>query len=380
MTVNHTQSQTMPDKNTQNPRSGSVNSKKLDVSRRAVLATGAAGSALGLAGCMGSDDDIELDVAVWAGAYADRFEEVVAEGYEEETGTTVNVTPAGGEIISEIQAAPDDDPPYDVVSADELFYNLGVNDGLYNELREENVPNLEDVYPFLRDKPGQGTEFGVPTDGELLAVAYDDSEATSPDWETLQETDDFIGFEGVFYIYPMMIGALLASERDGIEELYHQDDHEAVNEELARIAENVDIWTGSAAEIFNGIEQGIITKAMWYSGMAFSEAEVNDSISVNIPELTGGYVNNYCTVSGTDHREEGERFLNYMLEPEVQTEWAETGFNFMASSEANYPDITAEAYPTSNEEVESINFANFDRLGELQGDLTDGFEQIRQDS
>ncbi|WP_259532862.1 extracellular solute-binding protein [Halalkaliarchaeum sp. AArc-CO] len=345
------------------------------------MATAAAGTTVGLTGCIGGGgDDLELNVAVWAGTYADRFEEVVAGGYEEETGTTVNVTPAGGEILSELQAAPDDNPPYDVVSADELYYHLGVNDGLYNELREENVPNLENVYPFLKDKPGQGTEYGVPTDGELLAIAYDESDVSSTDWEKLQDTDEYIGFEGVFYIYPMMIGALLAGERDGIGELYHEENHEAVYEEVEQLAENVDIWTGSAAEIFNGIEQGIITQAMWYSGMAFSEADVNDNISVTIPESTGGYVNNYCTVSGTDHREEGERFLNYMLEPEVQTEWAETGFNFMASMEADHPNLTAEAYPSTNEELEAVNFVNFDRLGDLQGYLNDQFQEIRQDN
>ncbi|AOW79412.1 spermidine/putrescine-binding periplasmic protein potD [Halodesulfurarchaeum formicicum] len=333
-----------------------------------------------MAGCLGGSsgsEDIELDVAVWAGTYAERFEEVVAKGYEEETGVTVNVSPAGGEILSQLQAASDDDPPYDVVSADELYYHLGVNDGLYNELRPENVPNLENVYSFLKEKPGQGMDYGVPTDGELLGIAYDAEAMSGADWEQMQETDDNTGFEGVFYVYPMMIAALLSDARPGIEELYHEEDHSAVFEEMEALANNVDIWTGSAAEIFNGIEQGIITHAMWYSGMAYAEADVNENISVTIPERTGGYVNNYCTVSGTDHREEGEKFLNYMLRPEVQTEWAETGYNFMANKNAEHPGLTAEAYPSSNDELESINFVNFDRLGDLQSDLSGEFDSIK---
>ena len=348
--------------------------------RREFLAAGATGASLALAGCSGGspgESSVELDVAVWSGTYAERFEEVVANGYEEETGVTVNVSPAGGEILSQLQAA-SDDPPYDVVSADELYYHLGVNDGLYNKLRPENVPNLDNVYSFLKEKPGQGMEYGVPSDGELLGIAYGVDEMSGADWEKMQETDDNTGFEGVFYIYPMMIGAILSDKKSGIEEIYHESDHQAVFDEFRELAQNVDIWTASAAEIFNGIEQGIITHAMWYSGMAYAEASANENIDVAIPERTGGYVNNYCTVNGTDKREEGEKFLNYMLREDVQTEWAEKGYNFMANKNVEYPDMTADVYPTSNEEMKSISFVNFDRLGELQTPLTNKFDEIKK--
>ncbi|PSP74018.1 hypothetical protein BRC86_07110 [Halobacteriales archaeon QS_3_64_16] len=63
-----------------------------------------------------------ISVGTWAGIYAEAFEKSVAESFEERTGATIGVVPAGGSILSKIKSAPEDDPPFDLAAAEDFFY------------------------------------------------------------------------------------------------------------------------------------------------------------------------------------------------------------------------------------------------------------------
>jgi len=139
-----------------------------------------------------------ISVATWAGIYAEAFEESVAKSFEERTGATVEVVPAGGSILSKIKSAPKDDPPFDLAAAEGFFYWQGRNENLFLETRDENIPNLQQVYPYLKEF--RGTKYGAPTDGSLNGILYRTDLGWEPStWMDLladKKGTDRIGFEG----------------------------------------------------------------------------------------------------------------------------------------------------------------------------------------
>lgn len=322
-----------------------------------------------------------LSVATWAGIYSEAFEESVAKLFEERTGATVEVNPAGASILSEIRSAPADDPPYDVASAEGFFYWQGQQDDLFLEVREENIPNLDSVYPYLKEL--RGTEYGVPTDGSLEGILYRTDIGWEPqEWLDLlsdKEGTDRIGFEGGWYIYPFMTAAVSLEEREGIEELYHENDHQALFDRMREFAQNVELWTGSFAEIRNSLLQGIIDMSMWYSGMGNAAAVEDEVLEFVTPDRTAGYLDHYCPIRGTDNREMVEVFLNHMLDPEVQSAWADEGYVYVSNPDVDYPDRVADQYPTSNDEWANVSIADFTRLQDYAGKLSDEFQAIKNE-
>ena len=393
-------------------------SKRIDGSsnrlyRRDVLAATAGLSASALAGCAGSgpsqggdteadsEDTTEasqdsggettgsgeypdysgqtLTVATWAGIYAEAFEQSVARMFEERTGANVEVAPAGGSILTEIQSAPENNPPYDVAAAEGFFYWQGRNQDLFQEIDTEKIPNLDDVYPYLKDL--RGTQYGVPTDGSLEGIVYNTNIGWEPtEWADLlsdKEGTNRIGFEGAWYIYPMEVAAVSLDTEPGIQELYNEQSHQAVLDRLREFGQNVELWTGSFAEIETSLKQGIINLSMWYSGMGNAAAAQQEQLGFATPERTAGYLDHYCPVRGSEKTEMAHDFLNHMIDPAVQSEWAKTGYVFTTNQEATYPERTQDQYPSSSSEWETISIADFTQLSEHSSMFSDKFQEIK---
>lgn len=376
------------------------------VNRRRFLTAAGGASAIALAGCMsgpsddnggGTDSTPEpstgtstgtgnqeyagetLSVATWAGIYAEAFENTVAASFEEKTGANVEVNPAGGSILSEIKSAPEDDPPYDVVAAEGFNYWQGQNEDLYLEVPDENIPNLDGVYDYLKDL--RGTTYGVPTDGSLNGIIYRDDIGWDPStWMDLlsdREGTGRMGFEGSWYIYPFEVAAISLDNASGMQELYNEDHHQAIYDRLREFGENVELWTGSFAEIESSLKQGIIDVSMWYSGMGNAAASESDSLKWTTPSNTAGYLDHYCPVRGTDNQAMAEDFLNHMIDPDVQSEWSSEGYVFTSNENATYPDRVADQYPTSASEWENVKIADFEKLSEYSSMFSNEFQNIK---
>ncbi|MEA5409670.1 extracellular solute-binding protein [Haloarculaceae archaeon H-GB2-1] len=278
-----------------------------------------------------------------------------------------------------MKSAPADDPPYDVAAAEGFFYWQGRSEDLFLEVREENVPNLDGVYDYLKDL--RGTKYGVPTDGSLEGIIYRNDVGWEPsNWMDLlsdKEGTDRIGFEGSWYIYPFEVAAVTLDTAPGMQELYNEDQHQAVFDRMREFGQNVELWTGSFAEIESSLKQGIIDMSMWYSGMGNAAASGSDSLSWVTPSKTAGYLDHYCPVRGTDERAMAEDFLNHMLDPEVQSEWASEGYVYTSNEDVSYPDRVADQYPTSASEWENIKIADFTKLSEHSSALSSAFQDIK---
>jgi spermidine/putrescine transport system substrate-binding protein len=99
-----------------------------------------------------------------------------------------------------------------------------------------------------------------------------------------------------------------------------------------------------------------------------------------VPSQTSGYIDYYHVVRGTDTPDAAEEFVDFLLDPEVQTAYA-AEFNLgMSHADATYPTATAENVPTTNDELSEVAFQNFARVADYSGDLSDRFRALVQDS
>jgi spermidine/putrescine transport system substrate-binding protein len=380
-------------------RAGSVDSATCkSLSRRVFLASTAGTGAL-LAGCTsgGGDDGGSdgggdggstegtpqgskpfsgqtLKVSVWSGPYVERFRKHVADPFEKETGATVELVPGWSEIISKIKAAPEDSPPYDVTISDGYFYSQGRAEDLFMPVRYENVPNIDEVWEYLREfRP---KKYGVPVDGQPLSISYsNDLENPPSTWWDL-EPDQKLAMDGGFYIYSAQIGAFLADEMEGTKELYDESTHDAPFDALDNL--NVDIWYSSGSDIWQYLRQGSADVATYY-GIATAlnvKEEQNLDISVSVPDKTGGYMDHWSVVRGTDNRDLGEALLNFMLRADIQTGWNKDNKAVMSNKNTEHTEQVDKHIPNTAAEIEKFRLPDWDYLSQYP-EFYDKFKKLK---
>ncbi len=351
-------------------------------SRRRLLSATAAGSVTAMAGCaelLGSTD--QLRVSIWSGLYADQFEEAVAPLYEEEFDTELDIHRGWDEILTEIQNAPDDDPPFDVTVTEGNFYYYGRQDDLFEPIREENVPNAENIMEFYRDI--RTTEYGMPVDGAPCTIIHREEMDIEPDsWGDLSsdavEDSQGIGVDTGFWWYPLYATALGMDYEDGAEEMHDEEYHEEILEEFEEW--NVGGWASSGEDVWQDFDNDVIDVAQWYYDSVGYDIDDYDGLTHTMPEETTGWFNNWCVVSGTDRRDEAEQFINFLLDADIQSEWAERASLAFSNENIEYPEEVADDLPTTNEQAQNIAFPDWEVLAEYDGDLSDEVSSIQQTS
>ena len=355
-------------------------------SRRAVLAGLGGTAAAALAGCLsgGSAGDgggaDSITVSVYGGAYGNVFEEYVAGPYEEETGTTVEVSKAWSKRVSKLRSAEQggNDPPYDLIGLSGFNYLTAREEELVQPVRYGNVPNADMVWDFFKEY--RTDEYGVPAEGGVLGIIYKEGVPHAESWADFKTIDRDAGMNGGYWKNPLIVSSLLAERADGIQELYDESMHDAVFAQLEQISENVSSWYTGGASVWEALDGGTIDYGAFYyaSGLAGIDNRPEKDYRMALPEQSPGYYTNFC-VTNTDKRAAAEDFLNYMLRTEVQTRWNENGYYIPANSEVagNYVDRLQGLYPESDDELaDFMLLGNSERLAPYQSMLSDRFARI----
>jgi len=356
------------------------------VDRRSFLAA-TGGAATALSGCLTGDGPAadgdgpyageSLEVMIWSGNYADRFEENIKPMYEERSGSRLIVQRGWDEILSEIRAAPEDNPPYDVTITEGWFYHVGREDGLFEPIREENVPNLEQAMDYYRDF--RSTEFGVPVDGAPTTLIYRDDLGFEPEsWADFNSEEamdsEGVGIDAGFWVFPMHAAAVGMDEAELAGELYDESLHNAAMQTLEEWP--IEGWATTGEDIWQLFEAGVIDMAQWYFEQTHFDIQDIDGLSHVAPEENTGFVNHWCVVEGTDKRDHAEHFLNFLLDAETQNEWAQHNPGLFCNSDIEYAsDEVEEQLPSNSEEAQNIAFPDWDYLLDHQDEFAQFFQE-----
>ncbi len=370
------------------------------INRRTALLSAAGVSASLFAGCLGGGVNTDtmggnsstgtvtgsadsesggdtLKVADWSGQYHTYFKNTIKPMYEKETGTKIKLVPGWSAILSKIKSAPADDPPYDIAVTEGQMYRQARAEGLFLEIREENVPNLDSVYPYIKNL--RPTKYGVPFDGAPMGVMYNNQQISYDitDWQTLIDEDTRLTMDGAFYAYTLHIAAIVADELKGPGEMYDEKHHDVPFETAKQF--NVSSFYSSGAERWQQMQQRLANAAQSYFGVSMGRKADNDWLSIALPETTTGYYDHYGVVRGTDKRETAEHFLNFMLRTDVQNKWGKTSHQLLANKEAEHSPAAQEAgFPTSNEEYKSFYFPDYEYLSDYSDKFSTRFEKLKR--
>ena len=295
------------------------------LSRRRVLQGGGAIGISTIAGCSafsGGDND-ELVVSSYGGAFDDVMETII-EDFESEANATVSLAPYT--TVSQIEGM-SEDPDIGVALLDDFDVIAGGTD-LFVELDPDLVTRYDQQYDsaYLPNDAGISHIFGA------YGLAYDTeawSESDLGSWTDLWN-DEFEGELAIQNDWPLFM--VIAARALGGSET----DMDPLWEELPALSENVEVFYEEFAAPEQLFNQGQVTVASWFDGRTFALRDAGESVSFAIPEEGATQVRGAAAaIQNSGVEELAQEFIDHLLDPEVQVQFAEDLYYGPTNTETN---------------------------------------------
>lgn len=306
----------------------------------------------------------ELIVGIWSGPYEQYFTEAFITPFEEETGATIHVIPHWG-YIPQLLAAPHGQPPLDITicTFDEVL--RGMAHDLWLPIRYENVPNAQDIWPYLWNQIGEDAKvYGVPFDAASMVLMYrkDLVDFQPASWDDLwnPELKGFISLEDCDWPQPALyLGAILCKEEEGVQEIYTDAGLDALMQTLGDMSKNLKFWYKAGSDFVAALDAGEVVIGSYWHGTAMAKAREDPNIGVVLPTETAAYHDLFCITYGTEKRDLAEAFLNYITDAESQSRFIGLHGNFMSNKKVKLPLERPEIiniYPKTEDDWAKIHF------------------------
>jgi spermidine/putrescine transport system substrate-binding protein len=349
--------------------------------RREFLAASGTTAAFAVAGCIGGGGGGgSLTVSTWSGTNEGIFRETIKPMYEERTGNDLEVVGNWTNILGQLRQSPEDDPPFDLTVGSSRDHYLGRQDDLWEPIRYENVPNAESIKPAVQGN--LDSELGVPVAYGIMGYAYDADaiEFDLESWRDLatEDTDLEFALPGAYFFNAVGMGAIAADEAPMAEELYDEDQRDAIFDALAEMP--VTKFYEGAEDMWTSMSGGVADAGQYFYAYSRRRDENDPELNVgfHVPDRTLGYVDHYQVARGSSNRQQAEEFIDFLLDEEVQTAYAEA-FNLgMANENADHPDRTTAEVPIENDEInDEVVFKTYYRIAEAAPDIDERFKEFQ---
>jgi len=173
----------------------------VDVSRRRVLQALAAlggASVLNVPALRAATE--ELVVTTYGGSWEAFWRDTLLPDFAERTGLSARIDTGLGRVYTtNMRAAGADNPPYGVVMTNEIFSLTLRNEGFFEELELEKLPNYADLYPIATAAAGGMGAIGMISP---IGIGYRTDLVQTPptSWADLWDNPEFQGRTGLYNI------------------------------------------------------------------------------------------------------------------------------------------------------------------------------------
>lgn len=287
------------------------------------------------ASCAGtsSADPKKLVVSAF-GFGEDQFERTVVVPFERQTGIRVTVeSGTNADRLTKLRinrSAPTDD----VVLISDYFGAIGRQQGLFERIDPARIPNLSKVYGFAKDPAGYGPAYTY----QLLGMLYRTDKvarSVASSWASLWDgryrgriaVPDISVTGGPTFL--MAVGQTFGNG---------PSDAGTGFRELSRLRPDVLKFFTSTTEVTSLLDRGEVVMAPGLD--IFAAASVREGKPIGwLPPATGRFLtaNTAQIVKGAPNKAGAERFINYLLDANVQARAAQAYYDKPVNREAKVP-------------------------------------------
>ena len=318
----------------------------------------------------GSGDEVrELVVSTW-GFNEDVLRKNVYEPFEKEHNVKIVLDVGNnGDRLNKIRTM-GENAGIDIIFLAESFAIQGIEEGIFEEINRENIPNLENIYELARAPHGEnyGPAYTLNRTGIIYNEAEVDFEINS--WEDLwnEALNNNISIPEITTTAgPAMVVA--AGKVAGVDALSNT---EAAFDKLAEIRPNLVKTYGLSSELVNMFTQGEIVAGV-AQDFAYGNilAAVPSVKWVNPSEGAFANLNTINIVKGSENIDLAELFIDWMLSEEVQLANALDGIDSPVNVNVELTEEEAEGLTYGKDLIDSLIVIDGMKVNELKAQWID---------
>jgi spermidine/putrescine transport system substrate-binding protein len=222
-------------------------------------------------------------------------------------------------------------PGYDVIFPSDYMVTTMEKEGLVEEIDLNNIPNLKNIDPkFLKAPFDPENKYSVPYQWGTMGFGYNIKKTGTEidSWDALFDPA-FKGKVALMDELRTMVGVVLIHLGYDPNTTNPQEINKARDYLLEHKA-NIAAFAPDTGQ--NLLDQGQVDLAVEWSGDIFQIMEENPDIRYSIPkEGTVVWIDNISIAKDAPHKEMAEKFMNFLLEPEISAKIS----NFLKYSSPN---------------------------------------------
>jgi putative spermidine/putrescine transport system substrate-binding protein len=298
-----------------------------------------------------------LIVTSYGGTWEEFMRGEILPTWEEATGAKVELAVGlSTDWMTKLRAAGADDPPYDVVIANETYISTGRLGGFFDPLPADKIPNLESIAEPLR----LADDIGVFALVAPIGLAYMTEEATvdeEPSWLSL---NDFLPGLGIYNIKNSAAAQhiMMTAEAETGDYKDWEPGFDWIKDNL-RDAKQSD---------FSGDMETLLTAGEIQVGLLDSPA-VARLRSQDIPIAWSGlqegllmFEQNTNITTGSKVKDLAYSFVNYWLGVDVQRKFTEAYYWTPGNVNVEIPADLAEAIPVTRDNLDRMKQWDYEWL------------------
>jgi putative spermidine/putrescine transport system substrate-binding protein len=291
-----------------------------------------------------------LVITSYGGSWEEFLRDVIVPPFEEMTGATVELAVGlSRDWMANLRAAGRNNPPYDVVIANETWISSGRLENRFVSLPEDRIPNLAKVHPSLRLED----DIGVLGLLNPLGIAYRTDLVTTPpeSWLDLWN-EEYRGNVGIYNIAnsaaPMFL-MMLALIETGDPKNYGVG------------FERIQALAPFKQSDFSGDMENLLVQGEVHVGILDSPSAARlkqQGVPLEFVIPTEGmfmFEQNMNVTVGSDVEELAFEFIDYMLDTDTQRLWAENYFVTPGNVEVQIEGDLAELIPVTADRIDMIH-------------------------
>jgi putative spermidine/putrescine transport system substrate-binding protein len=319
---------------------------------------------LGLGGCApapqasapaaSSGPPQELVFSGYGGDYGDVMKKFIIGPFEKKYNAKLvyDETGSSTEKLAKMRASKDAFT-YDFSVLTDYDAAAGGRDGLLESVTEKQVPNLAKVYPELKKLTGDA---GPVVALDVLTLVYNKTRVSPAptSWTALWDPR-YKGHVAVSHVsegkglYLLLLSAYM---NGGSEQ-----NPDAGFQKIKELVPNVGAWLTASPQYTPYLQREEVWLAPYWNGRSQYMVDEGLPILTVIPqEGTIPIANAFVVPKTGKNKDLAYKFINYYLEPEVQSVWAEKIFYGPANQEAKVSDAVANRIPYGVEKIRSLKF------------------------
>lgn len=269
-----------------------------------------------VSGC-GGDKEQQLNIFTWA----EYVSEEIRTGFEDEFGVkvVVDIFASNEDLLAKLHAGA---TGYDIIMPSDYMVSIMAKEDMLAELERDNIPNFKNISAdFLGKYFDPENKHSVPYTFGTAGIAYDSS-VVSPDpdsWQVLWDEK----YKKQFSMLDdgrEVIGATLKL----LGYSFNSTDPDQLQQAKEKLIEQKPLLKRYDSETQDILISKEVALAHSWSGDAIRAAEQLPTIRYVIPkEGSSQFIDNVCIPKTTQNKLLAEKFINYLLRPEVNAKITE---------------------------------------------------------